>query len=374
MGGATAKQFLRLGGRPLWQWSAVVAQRLFAAGTMSDGVFVVPASCEAEVETALRSFSFPWTVTAGGAERSQSVLHGLRAATGDFVLVHDGARPFLTERLCRRVMAAASEELGVVPLLPLSDALKRIDGAGEPIPCPREGMLLTQTPQCFHRLRLEKALIAFGAGVKDEAEAWHAGGGKLTAVEGDRRNVKMTWPEDLAFARSFAQKNFRTGVGYDVHPLVPGRRLVLGGVPIPGFPLGVLGHSDGDAVVHALCDALLGASGLGDIGTLYPADRPEHKDRDSLFFLAETARKVQALGWSMEWADGVLIAQEPRLASYVPAMRSVMDGALPPPWRGRMNLKVKSGEGEGNVGRCCSVVSHMVVTLSVPAWLSGETC
>ncbi len=372
MGEATAKQFLLLGGRPLWLWSAVIAQRLFAAGAIHEGVFVVPAGCEAEAEAALRPFSFPWTVTAGGAERSRSVLQGLRAATGDFVLVHDGARPFLTEALCRRVVAAASEERGVVPLLPLSDALKRIDEAGEPTPCPREGVGLTQTPQCFHRLELEKALSTFGAGVKDEAEAWHAAGGKLTAVEGDRCNMKITWPEDLTFARSLAQKSFRTGMGYDVHPLVPGRKLLLGGVLIPGFPLGVLGHSDGDAMVHALCDALLGASGLGDIGTLYPASCPGHKDRDSLFFLEDTARSVQALGWTMEWADGVLIAQEPRLAPYVSVMLSAMDGALPPSWRGKMNLKVKSGEGEGNVGQCCSVVSHMVVTLSAPAWLSGE--
>ncbi|HCL79455.1 MAG TPA: hypothetical protein DIC53_05760, partial [Synergistaceae bacterium] len=106
MGEATAKQFLLLGGRPLWLWSAVIAQRLFAAGAIHEGVFVVPAGCEAEAEAALRPFSFPWTVTAGGAERSRSVLQGLRAATGDFVLVHDGARPFLTEALCRRVVAA----------------------------------------------------------------------------------------------------------------------------------------------------------------------------------------------------------------------------------------------------------------------------
>ncbi len=371
MGGATAKQFLPLAGRPIWEWSALSGGQLFSDNRIGECVFVVPAGTEDMVRESLRPFSFPRTVVAGGKERSQSVFNGVESAKGDFVLIHDGARPFASPPLFKRVMDASSPDHGVVPLVPVSEALKRVDH-GRVTPYQREGLFLTQTPQCFPRGALEEALAACGRGAKDEGEAWCSHGGKLVSVEGERRNMKITWPEDLSLAECFMSKTFRTGLGYDVHPLVPGRMLVLGGVTIPEFPLGVLGHSDGDPVVHALCDALLGAAGLGDIGMLYPAGDEAYKGIKSLSLLEDTARRVYALGWDLEWADGILVAQEPRLASHLPSMREAMNGSLPAAWRGRLSLKVKSGEGEGNVGQCCSMVSHAVVTLSAPAWVARE--
>jgi len=363
-GGDSPKQYRRLGGRMVWEWSALLAESLFAEGIVRQVVFVVPPGDEPLFGEKLSAFSCPFSVTAGGAERNDSVLNGLRCATGDFVLVHDGARPFAGKMLCRRVMEAVTEDRGIVPLLPVSDALKKEETAGCFQPFPREGLFLTQTPQGFPKDKLIRALCSHGEGAKDEGEAWIRAGHDLGVVAGDRSNTKITWPEDFVLGENRFQKTFRTGIGYDIHPLVPGRRFILGGVAFPGFPLGFRGHSDGDPLVHALCDAILGGSGLGDIGTLYPASDMKYKGISSLVLLEDVARRASSAGWCLEWADCVVIAQEPRLSSRLQDMVRAMEQALPPEWRNRIHLKAKSGEGEGAVGNCCSVICHAAATLS----------
>lgn len=363
-GGDAPKQYRRLGGRMMWEWSALLADNLFAAGAAREVVFVVPAGDEPLFSEKLSAFSCPFSVTAGGAERKDSVLNGLRCAKGDFVLVHDGARPFASTGLCLRVMESVTEERGIVPLLPVSDALKKEETTGVFQPFPREGLFLTQTPQGFPTEKLVRALRSHGEGAKDEGEAWIRAGHDLGAVPGDRSNTKITWPEDFALGESRLRRTFRTGIGYDIHPLVPGRRFTLGGVVFPDFPLGFRGHSDGDPLVHALCDAILGGAGLGDIGTLYPATDLKYKDMSSLVLLEDTARRASSAGWSLEWADCVVIAQEPRLSSRLQDMVRTMEQVLPAEWRKRVHLKAKSGEGEGAVGNCSSVICHAAATLS----------
>jgi 2-C-methyl-D-erythritol 4-phosphate cytidylyltransferase/2-C-methyl-D-erythritol 2,4-cyclodiphosphate synthase len=363
-GGEAPKQYRSLGGRMVWEWSALLAEKLFAAGAVREAVFVVPAGDEPLFSERLSEFSFPFSVTAGGAERHDSVLNGLGCANGEYVLVHDGARPFADSALCRRVMVSVTGERGIVPLLPVSDALKK-EEEGILRPFPREGLFLTQTPQGFPREKLEQALRSHGKGARDEGEAWIRAGYELGSVEGDRRNMKITWPEDFALAESRFQLSFRTGIGYDIHPLVPGRRFILGGVLFSDFPLGFRGHSDGDPLVHALCDAILGGSGLGDIGTLYPASDMKYKNIPSLLLLEDAARRASSAGWFLEWADCVVIAQEPRLSSRLQDMVKAMENALPSGWKNRLHLKAKSGEGEGAAGNCCSVICHVAATLSI---------
>jgi 2-C-methyl-D-erythritol 4-phosphate cytidylyltransferase/2-C-methyl-D-erythritol 2,4-cyclodiphosphate synthase len=363
-GGDSPKQYRGLGGRMMWEWSALLAEKLFASGAVREAVFVVPAGDESFFSGRLLGYAFPFSVTAGGAERNDSVLNGLRCAKGDYVLVHDGARPFADEALCRRVMASVTEKKGIVPLLPVSDALKK-EEEGILRPFPREGLFLTQTPQGFPREKLEQALRSHGKGARDEGEAWILAGYELGSVEGDRRNMKITWPGDFDLGESRFQKSFRTGIGYDIHPLVPGRRFILGGVLFPDFPLGFLGHSDGDPLVHALCDAILGGAGLGDIGTLYPASDMKYKGISSLVLLKDSARRASSEGWSLEWADCVVIAQEPRLSSRLQEMVKTMGNVLPSGWKNRVHLKAKSGEGEGAAGNCCSVICHAAATLSI---------
>lgn len=362
-GGGIPKQFRPLGGVPLWKWSAAAAERLFSAGIIAEAVLVLPRERVEDASGETKSLACPFTVCAGGDERSDSVLRGASSASGEYVLVHDGARPFLSPSLCLRITGRAGPGMGVIPLLPVSDSLKTL-GEGSIRPFPREGLYITQTPQCFPRESLILALSRFGRGAGDEAEAWAAAGFQLLQVEGERRNMKITFEEDFPLAESMIRRRFRTGIGYDIHPLVPGRRFVLGGVRFPDFPLGFQGHSDGDVLVHAVCDAILGAAGMGDLGTLFPAEDEAWRDMDSTFFLKETSRMVIRGGWSIEWVDGVIIAQEPRLRAYLPGMTKILEEALSC-GAGKVHLKAKSGEGIGPVGSCSAVVCHAAATLSM---------
>ncbi|MGI6251963.1 MAG: 2-C-methyl-D-erythritol 2,4-cyclodiphosphate synthase [Aminivibrio sp.] len=363
-GGELPKQYRPLGGRMLWEWSAHLAEELFRQRAIGEAVFVVPPGEEAFFRSRLEGLSCPFRLAPGGSERNDSVISGVRCGTGEYVLIHDGARPFASPELCSRVMSPVTEERGIVPVLPVTDALKRLDGAGVLRPMSREGLFATQTPQGFHRKRLLQALLDHGAGAKDEGEAWSRAGHHLDSVRGEEGNFKITLPGDFFLAESRFSQVFRTGLGYDVHPLAPGRRFILGGVAFPDFPLGFVAHSDGDPLVHALCDAILGGAGLGDIGTIFPASDEKYKDISSLLLLRETANRAVSSGWSLEWADCVIIAQQPRLANQLGAMASAMNRALPESWRGRLNIKAKSGEGEGAPGRCETVECHVAATLS----------
>ena len=364
--GGTAKQFRPLAGIPLWKWSASAGNRLFKNNVLHECVLVVPESAVESVQRATLEWTVPLSVVPGGAERQESVLRGICAATKKYVLVHDGARPFLSDALVVRLLGSLTDEYGAVPLLPVSDALKKTEEDGTVSPFPREGLWLTQTPQAFHRETLLSVLRNHGGGAKDEAEAWNAAGFPLRSVSGERRNIKITWEEDFSLAELYVQRTFRTGTGFDVHPLVPGRRLILGGVDFPDFPLGFAGYSDGDVLVHAICDALLGAAGLGDIGTLYPAGNPAFKNISSLLLLADTAERVREAGWTLEWSDSVICAQKPKLAAFLSRMILKMEEVLPETWRGRVHLKVKSGEHVGPVGHSHCIVCYSNATLWKP--------
>ena len=259
--GGTAKQFRPLAGIPLWKWSASAGERLFNKNVLHECILVVPESAVESVQRETLGWKIPFFVVPGGAERQESVVRGIRAASREYVLVHDGARPFLSGALVERLLESLTDEYGVAPLLPVSDALKKTGEDGAFSPFPREGLWVTQTPQAFHREKLLSVLQTHGGGAKDEAEAWIAAGHPLRSVRGERKNIKITWEEDFSLAELYVQRTFRTGTGYDVHPLVPGRRFILGGVEFPEFPLGFAGYSDGDVLAHAVCDALLGAAG-----------------------------------------------------------------------------------------------------------------
>jgi 2-C-methyl-D-erythritol 2,4-cyclodiphosphate synthase len=154
----------------------------------------------------------------------------------------------------------------------------------------------------------------------------------------------------------------RVGIGYDVHRLEPGRRLVLGGIEIPA-DRGPVGHSDGDALAHALCDALLGAAGLGDIGTHFPDTDPRWKDVSSLLFLERTSAMLAEHGLRIAWIDAVVIAERPKLGPHFPAMKQALAGALVVPPE-RINLKAKTNEGMGELGRGEAIAAQVVAGLA----------
>jgi 4-diphosphocytidyl-2-methyl-D-erithritol synthase len=175
------------------------------------------------------AFRIPLTLAVGGEERSISVMNGLMAAKGEVVLVHDAARPLASEHLCRELLRKVHLTGGAIPVLPVADALKRVTLEGlETVN--REDLYRAQTPQAFAREDLIDALKRFGRGARDESEAWNASGRQVTLVAGEATNIKVTYPEDLALAKMLLSGHleWRTGHGYDIHPLVPGRPLVLG--------------------------------------------------------------------------------------------------------------------------------------------------
>ena len=343
------KQFMNLVNRELWRWSA---ENAAITESVREIILVIPQgealNPEWHNDVLLR-------IVNGGSERALSVLNGLNAAACDYVMVHDAARPFASPELFRRLMETVSETAGVVPVLPVSDALKRIDG-GEVSCVDRDGLYITQTPQVFPRLKLIKAVEKFPS-AKDEAEAWFKSGHELRHVEGERMNFKVTVGDDMTIARALTERRMtRTGLGWDIHRLVPERKLILGGVRIES-PLGLLGHSDADVLTHALMDAVLGGAGLPDIGNIFPASDDRFRGVDSLELMREVMRLVNAEGWNVEFADAVITAQVPRLNKYRDDIIRNLSEFFP------LNIKFKSAENIDDAGRGLCITCRAVATL-----------
>jgi len=371
--GGSPKQFRLLGGTPLWQWSFHVAEELLALGKIQEIILVVPSDSITSIKKTLSTLSekTSFLVVAGGTTRSQSVRNGVAMASSDYVLIHDGARPFVDKELCITIMDHVNPNLGVIPVVPISDALKKIEiveGEERVSSTSREHLYTTQTPQCFPRLQLLEALdtdkdLLF----KDEAEAWIALGKKIVTIPGARRNMKITYQEDFILAHQIASNNreYRVGNGFDIHPLVPSRPLILGGVEIES-PLGLDGHSDADVLAHAVMDALLGAAGLPDIGKLFPASDPQYKNISSLDLLSRVASLLKEGRWDILWVDVTLQAQLPRLGSFTKQMEENLGKRLFAfeMESEKINIKVKSGERIGAVGRAECMKCTAVATLS----------
>lgn len=345
------KQFMKLSGRELWRWSAENAATLSNSG-IREIILVIP-----ENESLVPEWhsDIPLKVVNGGSERALSVLNGLNAAMCDYVMVHDAARPFATPELFKRLIDVASEDVGIVPVLPVSDALKRIEG-DEVSYVERDGLYITQTPQVFPRKKLIEAVRNFPS-AKDEAEAWFKSHLKLKRVEGERLNFKATVKEDIMIARALTEtKITRTGLGWDIHRLVPERKLILGGVEIES-PLGLLGHSDADVLTHAVMDSILGGAGLPDIGNIFPASDERFRGADSMKLLREVMRLVEAEGWEVEFVDAVLTAQIPRLNKYRDEIIKSMAEFFP------FNIKFKSAEELDDSGKGLCMTCRAIATL-----------
>ncbi len=343
------KQFMTLGGRELWHWSAENAAGL--PDSVREILLVIP---QGDSMTPEWRNDIPLRVIHGGSERALSVLNGLNAASCDFVMVHDAARPFASPELFRRLMEAVNDDAGAVPVLPVSDALKRID-SGKISCVERDGLYITQTPQVFPRLKLIDA-VKDSPSAKDEAEAWQKSGHELKYVDGERMNFKVTVKDDMTIARALTEGITRTGLGWDIHRLVPGRKLILGGVKIES-PLGLLGHSDADVLTHALMDAVLGGAGLPDIGNIFPASDERYRGADSLALMAEVMSRVNAEGWKVDFADAVITAQVPRLNKYRNEIMRNMSQFFP------VNIKFKSAENLDDSGRGLCITCRAIATL-----------
>ena len=370
LGGRVPKQLRTVGGRTLLERSIAPFD---ACGRIDEIVVVLPAGLAAAPPAAVREVRTPVRWVAGGARRQDSVAAGLDAVdpASEVVVVHDAARPFCGPELIERTIAAAVESGAAIAALPALDTVKEgrlEDGlAFVGATLARERIFLAQTPQAFRTGVLRDA-IARGGGAEatDEAALAERAGHPVRLVEGDPANVKITRAADLAAAERLASAAApaaapRVGLGYDLHRFAAGRRLVLGGVHVPG-PRGLLGHSDADAVCHAVADALLGAAGAGDIGQRYPDDDVRWKDAASIDLLREVAGVVRDLGFSAGNVDVVVVTEWPRILPLAEAMRQRLAAALAVD-PGRIAVKGKTSEGVGEVGRGEALVVHAVATL-----------
>ena len=380
LGAATPKSLVMLHGRPLVHHALTTLQHVDEIETIA---VVVPHDAVAAIQEMARRSGLTKVaaVVPGGADRQASVACGLRALPPgpDLVLVHDGARPFLSRPLASEVIAAGARTGAATAALPVAETVKRGEGGWALETLDRGSLYRIQTPQAFHRALLERAHEAAareGFRGSDDAVLVERLGIPVRLVPGDPTNLKVTVPEDLALAEALlardadAGRMLRVGVGFDAHRFGPGRPLVLGGVEIP-HARGLVGHSDADVIVHAVMDALLGAAGLGDIGHHFPPTDPAYKDANSLALLARVSALLGEHGWRPAHVDIVALAEAPRLAPHVPAMRAAISGVLHIA-HDRVNIKATTTEGMGAIGREEGIAAQAVASLEpVPAWPRG---
>lgn len=365
MGGKQSKILHSLGGK-------TVFEHTLTAFEQSLYVFSVSVVCREEEEERFRQLSGPFQkvrgFTRGGETRQQSVWNALGQITdSDFVVIHDGARPAVRPEDIDRVCADARIHRASALAVYAKDTFKTADdGLFITATVPRENLLHVQTPQVFSADLYRRALGAAaekGLDFTDDCQLLERYGQRVHLVLGSHQNVKITAPEDALALRAYIGKEngMRIGHGYDVHKLEEGRKLILGGVEIP-HEKGLLGHSDADVLLHAVSDALLGAAALGDIGKLFPDTDERYKGADSLLLLQEVVRAVHRSGFTVQNIDCTVLAQRPKLAPYIGAMREKIAAAaeVDP---GRVNVKATTEEGLGFTGDGAGMAAHAVCLL-----------
>ena len=376
MGGEIPKQYLPLGGRPLL-WHTL---KRFERSAWVDGVVLVVrpedvGTCQSKVLED-GAFAKVRELVPGGRERWESVLFGLQRTVpeDEIVLVHDAVRPFVSEDLLERVVRAAAECGAVIPALPVKETVKVVtEGCIVRTP-DRAELRNAQTPQGFRRELLLDAYrgIADGGTVTDDAMLVESMGHSVRVVAGDGDNLKITTPGDLAWAswllerEGSAEMNIergRVGMGFDVHSLAADRKLILGGIEIP-HECGLAGHSDADVLTHAIIDALLGAVGAGDIGRLFPDTDAQFKDISSLLLLSKVRDLLAEKGAHIGNIDAVIMAQRPKLASYMERMTIALSETLGIGSES-VSLKATTTEKLGFVGREEGIAAQAVAWVEV---------
>jgi 2-C-methyl-D-erythritol 4-phosphate cytidylyltransferase/2-C-methyl-D-erythritol 2,4-cyclodiphosphate synthase len=372
------KQYTTLAGRSVLEWSL----RALLKEPRVHAIVVVLAANDPHWPAISAKLNSPKLLsTIGGAQRQDSVMNGLdfllpKAAAEDWILVHDAARPCLSgEDLAALIDAVAgvpdnlgAAAAGAVLAAPIVDTVKReLRDSVETVD--RTGLLRALTPQVFGFAQLRRALqdvARAGVEVTDEAQALERLRLHPKLVRGSPFNIKVTRVEDLELAagilRLTESNQMRAGLGMDVHAFGAGDHVVLGGVRI-AHPFGVMAHSDGDVVIHALCDALLGAMGEGDIGQHFPDSDPRYRGADSRVFLRVVAERMRAAGLHLVNADLTVLAEAPRIAAHRSAMSANLAADLQVPAR-LINIKATTTERLGFIGRNEGLAAMASVLLS----------
>lgn len=357
------KQFQMLAGMPILQRTV----EAFLHGYAFDEVVV---ALPADIAAHPPSYLDDVIVVEGGERRQDSVANAFRAVapSSQIIVIHDAARPLVSSALIERTVDGAAKHGAAIAALQARDTVKRADASrivrGT---IPREEIFLAQTPQAFRVgvLRDALALASTAADATDEAMLAEQAGHSVYLVEGDPGNVKITTPADLKIAERLVAgrvASIRIGNGYDLHRLVAGRPLILGGVAIPSDK-GLDGHSDADAVCHAVTDAILGAASAGDIGRHFPDTDPLFKNANSIELLKRAVDVVQTAGYAVSNVDVVVIAQQPKLSPHIDTMRASLAHALGIQPQ-QVSVKGKTNEGVDSVGAGESIAVHAVALIT----------
>ncbi|KDE20224.1 2-C-methyl-D-erythritol 2,4-cyclodiphosphate synthase [Acetobacter aceti 1023] len=364
-GCAIPKQYVLLAGQPVIRHAA---QALLPHVTC-----IQPVGDPASLNEALEGLKILPPV-AGGETRQASVRAGLEALDKlpesekpDIVLVHDGARPYVTAQVISNVVSGLEQHPGAIPAVPVADTLKRekdgvIDGT-----VPRDHLYRAQTPQGFRfSLFLDLHRGAASISATDDAKLLEDAGFSVALVAGDEDNIKLTYEGDLVRLERLIGPTLlpRVGLGYDVHAFEEGRPLILCGITVP-HTKGLAGHSDADVGIHALCDAIYGALAEGDIGRHFPPSQNEWKNADSARFLVHAGQRIRERGGMLVNADLTLICERPKIGPHAEAMRKRLAELLEVDVD-RISVKATTSERLGFTGREEGIACTATVSVLVP--------
>ena len=348
--------------------------RAFEQDPLVTEIVLVAGKNRAFVEQQAADCTKPVQIVTGGTTRAESAKNGVLAAAGELVAVHDAARPFVSQAVITAALEAAARCGAAAPAVPVKDTIKaaaRGNGKTVPDAClvyttpDRSTLYAVQTPQCFDRAEYLAALEELDAEkarlVTDDCSLFELTGRAVQLTQGDYANYKITTREDLPRPEQKEEHKMRIGHGYDVHRLVEGRKLILGGVEVP-FEKGLLGHSDADVLAHAVMDAVLGAAALGDIGQHFPDNDPAYAGADSLKLARRVAEILKEHGFRIENIDATLLCQRPKLAPYIPAMRQNLADAFGLPVDA-VSVKATTEEHLGFTGEGLGIAAHAVALI-----------
>jgi 2-C-methyl-D-erythritol 4-phosphate cytidylyltransferase / 2-C-methyl-D-erythritol 2,4-cyclodiphosphate synthase len=369
LGGELPKQYLDLGGRRVLRHGIEAFLAHPAIGALA---VVIHPEDQPLFDTAAAGLSDPRLLSpvAGGETRSASVRAGLEALAAvqpERVLIHDGARPFVSQETISAVLEALETASGAVPALRVVDALWTAEDDGKVRrSVPRDGLWRAQTPQGFRFEAILAAHRAHAGAAADDVAVAVAAGLDVRVVTGSERNYKITTRADLERARREVNRmpEIRMGNGYDVHRLGPGDHVTLCGIEIP-HERGLIGHSDADVGMHALTDAIFGALAEGDIGQWFPPSDPRWKGAASEIFLARAVERARARGFVLSHLDCTLICERPKIGPHAPAMRAALariTGIAPD----RISVKATTSETLGFTGREEGIAALATATLVQP--------
>ena len=355
------KQMLPLGGKPVLVRTIEAFQK---CPDVREIVVVTPPENRAE----LNKYFTDLIYADPGDTRLESVKNGFAqtSAAAQTIAVHDGARPLVNPQHIEQCLQAALQFGAAVLAVPVKDTIK-VGQNGVVKTLDRSVLWAAQTPQCYRREVLARALEQFGQkkDATDESQLVEKTGVAVHLVPSDYKNNKITTPEDLVFAEALVEEKtvYRTGFGFDLHRLEPGRKLYVGGVEIP-HTKGFLGHSDGDLVLHALCDAVLGALCAGEIGILFPPTDDSIKGISSVTIAKKVLEIVRAHHAEIDHIDATIITQEPKMKPHYDAVRHSLAKVFEMPVE-RVSFKSKSHEHVGEIGRGEAAMCQAVATLKL---------